>query len=169
MQKFGKKETPRPLQSRHKEVKVAASFVSGDEINKRDQESGHIVSLFKFLAHGLMQRVPVELQKLVFQQLGGRNSYLLKRLHQSKEPVSEHWAVRFDYSVGILLSDNRKSLSAIVNKWLIYRNEEKAHANYLVLSVLTSFSFALHRNLHSNKFSGAIPADLGHLQYLEEL
>lgn len=38
-----------------------------------------------------------------------------------------------------------------------------------MLSVLTRFSFALHRNLHSNKFSGAIPADLGHLQYLEEL
>ena len=99
VQKFGKKETPRPLHSRHKEVKVAAIFVSGDETNKLDQESGHIVSLFKFLARGLMQRLPLELQKLVFQQLGGRNSYLLKRLHQSKEPVSEHWAVLFNYSV----------------------------------------------------------------------
>jgi len=99
VQKLGKKETPRPLHSRHKEVKVAASFVSGDEINKRDQESGHIISLFKFLARGLMQRLPVEMQKFVFQQLRGRNSYLLKKLHQSKEFVSKHWAVLFDYSV----------------------------------------------------------------------
>lgn len=86
----------------------------------RDQESGHIVNLFKFLARGLMQRLPV--QKLVFQRLGGRNSYLLKRLRQSKNPVSEHWAVLFDHSVR---SYNRASLWAIVSNGSLQKQRER--------------------------------------------
>ena len=62
---------------------------------------------------------------------------------------------------GSSFSKNNTSLSAIVNKWLIYREEDKSHTNYQEVSILTRLSFAPHRNLHSNKFSAATPTDLG--------
>ena len=94
VQKFGKKKTPRTLHSRHKEVKVAASFVSGDETNERDQESGHIVSLFKFLARGLMQSWPWNCRNLSSNNLEGeiptflRDSASLRNLWVNIEPFS---------------------------------------------------------------------------------